>query len=308
MAISSEEVQPLRAAAAAQNDDEIQQTHRALLAWMDDQQAVQARASFLPDTLENHQQAIAVSRAVVASRPAFTSTPHFPKLEQNELLEAIKARPQMNAVVNGFADWHFAMVDLRDILAFQPVVRIDGLERRWSAFQECQEQIYEICFPTEQPIKILQIQDAQGYTISSLNPNFGIGTVPLNPNQPIVLNVAGDPSQPPVSVPAFPFVLVTNPNYLQIAYYQGRYILRNGYHRAAGFLRRGIYTVPSVVVEAQTFEQIVPMSGMFSREIVLGERPPLLTDFWDDSVACTCLRPATRKTFRISIQEITTPR
>ncbi len=309
MVTSSEsEVQPLQIAAPVQNDEEIQQTYRALLAWMDDPQAVQVRASFLTDTLENHLQAIAAAKAAVASRPAYTSTDPFPELEQSDLLEAIKARPQMNIIVNGFTSWHFAMVDLREVLAFQPVVRIDDLETRWSAFQECQEQVYEICFPTERPIKFAQIQDERGYTISSLNPNFSIGTVPFNPSQPIFLNVANDPSLPPVQLPVFPFVLVKNPNYLQVARYQGRHILRNGYHRAAGFLRQGIYMVPSVVVEAQTFEQIVPMAGMFSKEVVLGDHPPRLIDFWDDTVACTNLRPATRKTFRISFEEITTPR
>jgi hypothetical protein len=307
MVINSD-TQPLQVAQPAQNNEEIQQTDRALLAWMDDQQAVQVRSSFLTDTIENHLQAIVTSRAVVASRPAYTPIDPFPELEQNDLLEAIKARPQTNIVANGFANWRFEMVDLREVLAFQPVVRIDDLETHWSTFQECQERVYEICFPAERPIKIVQIQDERGYTISSLNPNFSIGTIPFNPSQPIFLNIASDPSLPPVQMPAYPFVLVNNPNYLQVARYQGRYILRNGYHRAVGFLRQGVYRVPCIAVEAQTFEQMVPMAGMFSKEVVLGDHPPRLLDFWDDSVACTCLRPVMRKTFRISYEEINTPR
>lgn len=306
--VTNSEIQPLPVTPLVQNNEEIQQTNRALLAWMDDQQALQVRSSFLTDTIENHLQAIAAAKAAVASRPAYTSTDPFPELEQSDLLEVIKARPQMNIIVHGFTNWRFAMIDLREVLAFQPMARIDDLETRWSAFQECQEHIYEICFPAERPIKIAQIQDERGYTISSLNPNFGIGTVPFNPGQPIFLNVASDPSLPPVQMPAYPFVLVKNPNYLQVARYQGRHILRNGYHRAVGFLRQGIYRIPSVVVEAQTFEQIVPMAGMLSKEVVLGDYPPRLPDFWDDSVACTCLRPVIRKVFRISYEEINIPR
>jgi hypothetical protein len=37
------------------------------------------------------------------------------ELEQNDLLEAIKVRPQMNVVVNGFTDWRFAMMDLSEM-------------------------------------------------------------------------------------------------------------------------------------------------------------------------------------------------
>jgi hypothetical protein len=121
---------------------------------------------------------------------------------ENELLGAIQTCPQLNDIVSGFTGWHFAIVDLREVLVFQLIVRIDDMETRGFFFQECQEQIYEICFPTERPIKFAQIQDARGYTISSLNPNFGISTVPLNPGQSIMLSVATHPSSPPVPLPA----------------------------------------------------------------------------------------------------------
>ncbi len=82
--------------------------------------------------------------------------------------------------MSGFTDWHFAIVDLREVLAFQLIVRIDDMETRWFFFQECQEQIYEICFPTERPIKFAQIQDARAGTRLAVSTRILVSALSLS--------------------------------------------------------------------------------------------------------------------------------
>ena len=84
-----------------------------------------------------------------------------------------------------------------------------------------------------------------------------------------------------------------------VARYRGRHFLIDGYHRAAGLLRAGITTVPCVFIEAQSFEQVVSMPGLFTYETVFADRPPRLVDFWDPEVSDDVVRPAVRKVIRV---------
>lgn len=111
------------------------------------------------------------------------------------------------------------------------------------------------------------------------------------------------PEMPSVNVAMLPFVLMKNPSYLQIVQYKDRYFIRDGYHRAAAFLRHGITVVPCIHLETQLPEEVgLLQPGMFTEEVLFGEHPPRLRDFWDDTVACDSLQPAQRKVFVVGMK------
>jgi hypothetical protein len=116
--------------------------------------------------------------------------------------------------------------------------------------------------------------------------------------------ISPSPQVPPQKVQAFTLFVNMGASYVQVAQYQGRSFLRDGYHRAAGLLRAGISRVPAIVIDAPTFQFItLSAPGLFDHEVAFSDRPPMLADFWDDSVAADALQPAVRKVVRIRAEQ-----
>jgi hypothetical protein len=82
---------------------------------------------------------------------------------------------------------------------------------------------------------------------------------------------------------------------VQVAKYNGRLFLRDGYHRAIGFLSRGIAKVPAFVKEIGTFEELGVKAGMLLLDAFMGDRPPKLADFLDPEVSAQVRLPAVQK-------------
>jgi hypothetical protein len=100
--------------------------------------------------------------------------------------------------------------------------------------------------PAELPI---QTDDAQRqFIVSSANPN---------------LRVTGMMAAPGGQMG---FVVGITPSFLRVTRYQGRVILADGYHRAHGFLRRGVTHVPAFINDAASFEDIGFSPGMLSQD------------------------------------------
>jgi hypothetical protein len=89
--------------------------------------------------------------------------------------------------------------------------------------------------------------------------------------------------------------------FVQVAHYKGRFFLRDGYHRAVSLLRAGITTIPCILIEAHSFEEIgAEPKVMFGYETLFGDRPPMLSDFFNESVSVDVLQPAIRKVVRVA--------
>jgi hypothetical protein len=84
---------------------------------------------------------------------------------------------------------------------------------------------------------------------------------------------------------AYGFVVAATPSFMQVAKHRGRLVLRDGYHRAHGFLQRGVPIVPAFYREFGDDEQLGIPAGLFAPNIYLGERPPLLPDYTADVVS-----------------------
>ncbi len=265
------------------------QTYRALVGWMNEQEQLQTLLGRLPlptDDLAALSASAAAYRAAVTSRPAFTPMSPLSAIEGVELLAALSVRPDIHAFVAGVGG-RLAMVNLREVLAFQKTIRVDDLDARAAPALEDLSHLLELCFPSSLSLEINYERDDVGFTLTSTNPNFLIV-----------------PGQSPLDIgglSSFPFHLVPNRNYFMVAHYQGRYFIHNGYHRAVGFLRAGRDIVPCVLAEAQHFDQVGWRPGMIDQEQMLGEYPPRLVDFWDDAVSYSILRQARRRVFRLRV-------
>lgn len=273
---------------------------RVLTAWLSDQEAVLSLLGRQPasqEELAEVSQKVAACKAALAARPAFSPTSPVVDAGDDPTLQVIKARPDICATFANFS-WYPAMVDLREVLAFQKAISVEGLEARLASAHSGREQLLDLCLPTDQPIPPSAVTGelgGKGFTVSSLNPNLRIAG-----SQVGVAEVNRGPDLPPAHMQALMFLVSMGTSYLQVAHYKDRYFIRDGYHRAAGLLREHIDIVPCILIEARNFDEVTgPPQGFLSFEILFGDHPPRLADFWDDEIAHTVLRPATRKVIRV---------
>ena len=82
-----------------------------------------------------------------------------------------------------------------------------------------------------------------------------------------------------------------------------RLLLRDGYHRAVGFLARGVHVIPCLTREFDNLEKLAP-SGMLPQNAFLGARPPLLPDYLDDTVAIDVEVPVASKLVVVQALEV----
>jgi hypothetical protein len=121
-----------------------------------------------------------------------------------------------------------------------------------------------------------------------------------NPNLQITSAVNGGSENGPV----FGFSVAILPSFLQVARHHGRYVLRDGYHRAFGLLARGITRAPAFVRDFG-IGALGTAAGLFGTDVYLGNRPPLLHDFLDDEVAADVDVPAVQKMIVVQGMELT---
>src|SRR2546425_3503314 len=97
--------------------------------------------------------------------------------------------------------------------------------------------------------------------------------------------------------------------FLQIARWAGRTFVRDGNHRAVGLLAKGVRIAPAVIIEARSWKEVVGTAeaGALPYDVLFGDRPPRLIDFWDETVAADGLQPAVRKGVRIRARSSSFP-
>jgi hypothetical protein len=217
------------------------------------------------------------------------------------LLESAQRREDLRA---GFGplSWSVALVDLsKPILSFQKVIAVeDATDRVKNANPDDLSGLLDICLPLAQTVELEggfdQAQNA--FTTSSLNPNLRIGA----------FAVVDTPTPVGGGTKMFGFTLSLGSSWIQVVRYKDRWMVRDGYHRLYGLLKRGIQVVPCVVVEAKTFDETgADRPGFFSYEVLYGTRPPLLQDFLTDEFSAEVRTQAVRKIVRIKAEEFVVP-
>ncbi len=301
-------------------DNEVpQEMFRALIGWANSQWAIDVRNSVITDTVEDHLKALAACQMIIASRPNFTPTNPITEIEDSTSLDALKIRPETayiaREVTKAGGTWRFAKVDLRNVLAFQPLVTVDNIGDSPVQSDMSDGQLYQICFPPCRPIAPDEVTvegNEAGYRITTLNPNIRVFPWHLLPFPAEIPQPAYNIQYPDVTLPfqvgLVPFALVRVPNYLQIVRYRERFFVRDGYTRVARFLCQGIHIVPCMFIEAPSVQLLGWRQGMLDLPLLLGPHPPRLNDYWDDEVSCSGVRQPFRYVYTINSAMTPTPR
>lgn len=272
---------------------------RALIGWMAPEQARLSLAGRRMDQVDRQEFAERVERAhlAVASRsPGVDQTLAVSPLP-DALSGHIDSLRQNPLCAQYFREsWQIAMVDLSAVCAAQPHVYTDHATERVVGVDPADvTSLARVSLPIPVPTTTLAAQfdeSKQAWIFSSPNPN---------------LRIAGHfqaQAQPGVNV--FGFAVALSASFLQVAIYRDRYLLRDGYHRAFGFLKSGITRVPAFVKEFTTFDELALPRGMLSLDAFLGDRPPLLPDYLNDEVSAEVVMPATQRVVLIQGLELNT--
>lgn len=243
-------------------------------------------------------------RASVASRPPLDDgsnivTPLPPAVDAH--VAALKASPFGARFV---ADAGNPMlVDLARVRAIQPVVHIEDAKKRAAGIGANDlEAIARLTIPI--PAATLPQLEShydpakQTTLIASPDPNLRV----VGPLPQLMVEIA-----PGVQIPAFGFAVALLPSYMQVVCIGGRYVLRDGYHRAVGLLSNGITHAPALVRTVPTAQEANMPGGMLTPDVYLGDHAPRLPDYLDDEVAAETRSPLQTKMVVIQALEVAPP-
>jgi len=273
---------------------------RALIGWMTPDEAKLCLSRRKADEKERpeYEERSASARAAVSSRPISNAQAEVISAAPDKLAEHIKSLQQHPSSAQYFHEgWHVAMVDLSKVCSIQPVIHKDqAVERIVGVNSDDIESLAKLSLPIPAPsnLAVQFIPDKQSWLFSSPNPNLRI------------MGQFGGEVQP--GLHGFGFIVAVSSSYMQVGSYKGRYLLRDGYHRAYGFLSTGISHVPVFVREFVTFNEFatgLPV-GLLPQDAYLGDRPPWLIDYFNDDVSAEVLTPATHKMVVIQGLELST--
>jgi hypothetical protein len=252
---------------------------RALIGWIDIRQVDSLFAG--PD-LPSYHEAAARARAAVQARA--------PGVEQADVLRPLPkdAHEYVSEWMAGNLNpadgsWRGEMADLRQVFAAQPFVFTDHVGERVSDLDENDVvSLASFTLSARQSVPVSGQYDftKNAYVFASPNPN---------------LQVLGNWNGQAEGHAIFGFAVGLMTSFMNVAVYQGRVFLCDGYHRALGLLRRGLYRVPVMVRDCIGFEDMGFPQGMLPQDAYLGERPPRLPDYLNDEVAVSVNRTATQK-------------
>ncbi len=263
---------------------------RALIGWMSESSALNMLAHGPGALTEADRRGLiqAAQARVAERRPGVDQTDAVME-PPPELADYIQTLTQ-HAVMDQFKKegWTVRLANLRKLCSIQPAVFLDhAAERTRTAQPKDLNALARITLPMEQASSEFSTaydEARQRFILTSRNPNFRIVGAFNN----------AMPAKGQMGL-AVGFVNVTTLSLLQVVKHRGRYMLRDGNHRALGLLANGIDLVPVLYREYGEFDSMELSHGLFPPKVFLGERPPLLIDYLDDTVASQVALPATQK-------------
>ena len=166
--------------------------------------------------------------------------------------------------------WTVKIADLRCVCTIQPQVEIiNSKERTNIPTKNDMVEIAKISIPKTNPIPLACSFDhiKNAFVFSSPNPNLKI-LAPVNTAEGI-----------------FGFSVGIANSFVQVVKVNDRYFMRDGHHRAYGFLSNEINLVPVLYREFNSINDIGLPQGLFPPETLIGNNPPRLLDYFDDTVS-----------------------
>jgi hypothetical protein len=273
---------------------------RALLPWMSDDQARRALAGQGGQLTADQEKQLAAGRDEVRRRPAGA--------DQADLIRPLpggmrayaarlEADPEAAAgpLAEGFTP---ALADLTRLCAFQPTAPVgQALERVARADPFDMPSLAAITLPLAAPARLIPDFDQDRMTFTTSLPSQNLQ----------IVGAFGGPSAeadelPPGTI-SVGFHLRAVTSFVQVASVNGRYFLRDGYHRCLGLLRRGVRYAPVLARENVPVADLAP-PGSLDLEVLLGARPPVLPDYWDDKVSIPVVVPPARRLVVVRASEL----
>jgi hypothetical protein len=251
------------------------------------------RRQDLSPTADQESAAESARNAVAARHPGVNQTGLLTALpaeltEYVALLHANEAFAPLNA-----EGWDVQLVDLARVCAIQPTVFTEQAVSRVEQVDKADltsVAAITVPIPTPTPLDAQFDPARNAWVFASPNPNLRIAGQ-------FGLQLQG-------GVPGFGFAIAIGTSFLQVAELDGRFLLRDGYHRAYGLLRRGVTRVPALVRAFPSYEALALPPGLLQQAAYLGDRPPVLTDYLDDDVSADVTLPATQKIIVVQGLEI----
>lgn len=270
---------------------------RALIGWLSVQEGAlwaAGRDQHAANVQPEHQEACHRARSNVAARP--------PGIDQSQLflnppeslrphIERLQSDPESAQVLATSGE--IKVVDLRRICAAQPHVLTEDAKRRVEGIDRSDmEALAALTLPIPKREQFPVTYDPLKNTWLLASPN---------PNLRVVGNFSSSVGP---GFSGFGFAVAQQQSYVQVAGVGGRYFLRDGYHRAFGLVAAGIYFAPALVKDFPTLEDAQLPQGLLPQSAYLGDRPPLLVDYLDDTVAVDTSLPSTTKIIIIQALEV----
>ena len=220
----------------------------------------------------------------------------------NKKAAEFQQRPDVIAAFHGM-NWTVGMIDLRTVMSFHWVVsEEDAAHCAQTVLPDDPDSLFSFCLPAPgRGVTVAGTIDELNHaiTFSSRNPNLRIG-LPVMAD----VRVARGPGQSAKTEKFLGFPIHFGWPFLMVAEYNGKLLLCDGYHRSYSLLRRSIHTVPCVFMRAADFSETgATRPGLIPYKTLFGDRPPMVSDFLDDSVAKGVTRAAELNLIRVTAKE-----
>jgi hypothetical protein len=274
---------------------------RVLLPWMGEAQARQALGGGrgTAEVTAEQEKALAAAREELRRRPAGVNQDGLIQPLPGSLLGyAARLREDPDAAGRLAEGYVPALVDLTRLCVFQPAVHTGGAAQRAAGAQPGDlASIAALTLPMTEPVRVIPQfdQDRMTFTASQATQNLQIIGAFGGP--------AAEADELPPGTVSVGFHLRVTTSFVEVAGFQNRFFLRDGYHRCLGLLRRGVAHAPALVRAELPLAELVP-GGMLPFEAITGDRPPVLPDYWDDRVSRAARLPASRKVIIVRGSEL----
>jgi len=172
--------------------------------------------------------------------------------------------------------WDIKMIPIESLVAWQPYVTTQAHKEIPTTDQGIIDTL-QYCLPAD--VKNYIQTNIESHSKSSAS----VRVVSRSPNidfrKPKIQSI----SDRPAGNVSIDINIVARPNFVTVVKFGNRYILKNGYHRCFQLLKAGEKYVPAVLRYGQNFQQTgAADSGWFGQGMILGQRPPLVSDFLTD--------------------------
>jgi len=267
---------------------------RALIGWMPVDRGAIVLAGGRHDAAAEDElvQRVEVARAAVSDREPGIDQEGVVDENDPALVEIVeRLRQQSDTTPFWNEGWSVGVADLTRVCSLQQSVASQQAEDRVSEVDpDDLVSIASVTLPPPSTVELPAQFDEQRkvWIVTTANPN---------------LHITGAINGPSENGPVFGFSIAILPSFLQVARHHGRYVLRDGYHRAYGLLARGITSAPAFVRDFGVGD-LGTEPGLFATDVYLGDRPPLLTDFLDDDVAAHVDVPVVQKMIVVQAIEL----